>query len=66
MTPYFLSNFHPFKCVANTRNTTVLSKDKVEYVKPKKKQQKQIKRLPNLSKNVNVVCSKIYQQNKKV
>lgn len=36
ITPYFLSNFQPLKCVAATRNTTVEKRDKVEYVKPEK------------------------------
>lgn len=35
--PYFRSSFQPFKWVATTKNTTVDSKDNVEYVKPEKK-----------------------------
>lgn len=34
MAPNFLSNFHPFKWVANIKMTTVDSKEIVEYVNP--------------------------------
>jgi hypothetical protein len=34
MRPYFLSSFQPLRCVATTRNRTVESRDKVEYVRP--------------------------------
>jgi len=34
MIPYFLSNFQPLRWVANTRNKTVESRERVEYVIP--------------------------------
>ena len=45
-TPYRRSNFQPFKWVASTKNTTVDSRDSVEYVKPahRKKKTREIDR----------------------
>lgn len=34
MTPSRLSSFHPFKCTDANKNTTVESRDSVEYVRP--------------------------------
>ena len=34
MIPYFLSSFQPLRWVANTRNKTVESRERVEYVSP--------------------------------
>lgn len=34
ITPYFLSNFQPLRCVATMRKTTVENRERVEYSSP--------------------------------
>lgn len=48
MIPSRLSNFHPLKCMANSRNITVDNKDNVEYARPKIKMQEKKTTFSNL------------------